>query len=394
MALKTKVAIVGGGTAGITVAARLRNAGVDDITILEPSEWHYYQPMWTLVGGGEADVTKTRRPMSSVIPSGVNWIREAVAELAPEQNQLTTDAGNVVEYDWLVMAPGIQLDWDKIPGLRESVGGPKVVSNYSYETAPKTWEAINAFRGGNAVFTHPATPIKCGGAPQKIMYLADDAFRRNGVRDKSTITFANAGAATFSVPHYAAALDKVIDRKGIERLYQHDLVSLDVDAGKATFRNVTNGEEKVLDFDLIHVTPPMSAPDFVKESALAGEGGWIDVDKHTTQHVRFSNVFALGDASNLPTSKTGAAVRKQAPALVASLLAEMNHTGKKGAYDGYTSCPLVTGYGSLIMAEFDYDGNLKETFPMDQSKERRSMYLVKKYGLPAMYWNVMLKGRA
>jgi len=394
MAQRHTVVIVGGGSAGITVAARLRNRGVKDILIIEPAEWHYYQPLWTLVGAGEAKAEKTRRPMASVMPKGITWIQDAADSIDPDAKTVTTSDGSSIGYDYLVMAPGIQIDWDKIPGLRDALGSKTVASNYSYETAPKTWEALQAFTGGTAIFTHPATPIKCGGAPQKIMYLADDAFRRQSVRDEARIVFANAGAKTFSVPKYADALDKVIDRKGIERLYEHDLVALDASGQKARFKNVRTGDETVLDYDLIHVTPPMSAPDFVKRSPLANATGWVDVDKNTLQHVRYPSVFGIGDASSLPTSKTGAAVRKQAPALVRSLLNEMGGSKPVGNYNGYTSCPVVTGYGSLILAEFDYDGNPQETFPIDQSKERRSMYLMKKHGLPLLYWNAMLKGRA
>ena len=226
------------------------------------------------------------------------------------------------------------------------------------------------------------------------MYLAEHHFRNRGIREQSQITFASAGGKIFGVTKYADALSKIIAERDIKTLFQHNLVAVDGANKRATFDNLATGEKVELAFDFLHVAPPMSAPDFVKKSPLANKDGWVDVDKHTTRHNFFPNVFSVGDASSLPTSKTGAAVRKQAPVLVSHLVADYRGKASTASYDGYTSCPLVTGYGKLILAEFDYDGNPAETFPIDQGKERYSMYLLKKHGLPALYWHGMLKGMA
>jgi sulfide:quinone oxidoreductase len=393
--VRHQVVIVGGGTAGITVAARLRRTGTPlDIVIIEPSTKHYYQPLWTLVGGGVFPKEASEREEAHLIPTGVTWMRDAVTEFDPEHNAVVTREGKRVSYDFLVVAPGIQIDWDKVKGLPEAIGRDGVCSNYAYEYVSYTWECIQHFSGGNAIFTMPNTPIKCGGAPQKIMYLADDYFRRSGVRTRSRVIFASAGSSIFAVKKYATALNRVIARKGIDTLYQHNLIEVRPQQKEAVFERLDTHEQVVLPYDLLHVTPPMSAPDVIKRSPLASEAGWVEVDKHTLQHVRYANVFSLGDASSLPTSKTGAAIRKQAPVVVTNLLAAMHGQPLPAKYDGYTSCPLVTGYGRLILAEFDYDLQPQETFPFDQSKERYSMYLLKKYGLPALYWHGMMKGWA
>jgi sulfide:quinone oxidoreductase len=269
-----------------------------------------------------------------------------------------------------------------------------VVSNYSYDSVDKTWEALRAFKGGTAIFTQPNTPIKCGGAPQKIAYLADDQCRRAGVRDRSEVIFATAGTSLFAVPKYRATLDRVASRRGIDVRFQHNLVELRPDTREAVFDLLATGDRVVLHYDLIHVTPPMSAPDFIKRSPLANEAGWAAVDKETLQSPAFPNVFALGDASSLPTSKTGAAIRKQSPVVVKNLVAAIEGKPAIARYDGYTACPVVTGYGKLVLAEFDYTQQPRETFPFDQAKERRSMYYLKAYALPALYWNAILKGRA
>lgn len=388
------ILIVGGGTGGLAVAARLRSLpNPPDVAIVEPSEKHYYQPLWTLVGAGVFDKEITVRNEADFIPDGATWIRDSVARFEPRQNAIVTAGGQRITYDQLIVALGIQLDWHKIRGLEGNLGQDGIVSNYSYEVVDRTWQALQSFDGGNAIFTFPSTPVKCAGAPQKIMYLADDHLRKRGVRERSRVMFASAGGAIFGVKHYAKTLEKVIARKGIETLFKHDLVEVRADSKEAVFRRTDTNEEVVLPYGLLHVVPPQSAPDVIKQSELASDAGWVDVHKHTLQHVRFPNVFSLGDASSLPTSRTGAAIRKQAPVLVDNLLALRKGEPLRAQYDGYASCPLVTGYGKLVLAEFDYEGRPAESFPFDQSRERYSMYALKAYGLPEMYWNGMLRGR-
>ena len=390
-----QVLILGGGTGGISVAARLAKHREFDVAVVEPSREHYYQPLWTLVGGGDARFADTERREADLIPPGVTWIQEAVTEIHAAKNRVKLSSGRQVTYDQLVVALGIKLDWDAIPGLAGAVGTRQVCSNYSREHVEYTWETIQAFRGGKALFTHPSSPIKCGGAPQKIMYLADDAFRRKGLAENVyDIHFHIALPFSFAVKRYADTLDKVMERRGITPHYRHELVELRPDEKQAVFEHLDTKERTVQDYDMIHVTPHMCAPDVIRSSDIADEAGWVDVDKHILRNPRHPNVWSLGDCSSLPTSKTGAAIRKQAPALAANLLAVLRGAAPTATYDGYTSCPLVTGYGKLVLAEFDYDKNPKETFPFDQSKERWSMYQLKKHMLPKLYWSGMLKGRA
>lgn len=393
-----QILIIGGGNAGISTAAKLlRKNEKLDIAIVDPADKHYYQPAWTLVGSGVFDIRKTERNEADVMPKGVTWIKNKVISFQPEANTVQLDNGETVGYQYLVVAAGIQLNWDEIKGLKETLGKNNVCSNYSFTQAPYTFECLKNFKGGKAIFHNPHTPVKCGGAPHKIMYMAADYFRKHGVLGKADIQYWSGAGKLFAVPKYEKTLLKVCERADVKLHFMVKLTAIDGPAKKAFFTGI--GEQNKdqpyeVDFDMIHVTPPQSAPDFIRNSPLANAAGWVDVDKHSLQHVRYANIFSLGDSSGLPTSKTGAAIRKQAPVLVDNLLAAMEGKQLTASYNGYTSCPLVTGFGKLVLAEFDYDGKPQETFPFDQSKERWSMYILKRYVLPWLYWARILPGKA
>lgn len=388
--------VIGGGTAGISVAARLcRALDEPDIAIIEPSATHYYQPLWTLVGGGVVDREASARPMADLIPDGAEWIQAGVTELMPDENGLLLSDGRTITYDHLVVAPGLAVRWDKIEGLEGRVGSDGICSNYAYDQCEGTWETIKSFEGGTALFTMPPPPIKCAGAPQKIMYLADDTFRKAGIRDRSRVVYAAGTPGIFAVKKYARTLDQVIERRQIETLYQHRLTAIRPDDREAIFTDAVSDNEIVIEYDMIHVTPPQGPLEFTAGSPLANEDGWVEVDRTTLRHPRYPNVFSLGDASSLPTSKTGAAIRAQAPVLAENLVAVIAGKEPTAGYDGYTACPVVTGYGRLVMAEFDYDLNPKPSYPLfDSGKERWSMYQFKRHLLPRFYWHGMLRGRA
>ena len=412
------VVVIGAGTGGIMTAAQIKNQKRDaSIAIVDPAETHYYQPAWTLVGAGAYDYNKTGRPMSSVIPRGCDWVKDAVTTIDADNSKVNTANSGELSYDILVAAPGIQIDVDGIPGLKEGLEAGVVCSNYT--DPKKTWELVQKFKGGNAVFTQPTTPIKCGGAPQKIMYLADDHWARTGVKSDTNVIFATPGSVIFGVPDFAKTLTKVLQRKNIHFKPFYAISKIDVANKEVHFTNAKPGENHcivnegnglnertegdsayVIPFDLLHLAPPQSAPDFIKNSPLSNgtPGGWIDVDINTLQHNKYSNVFAVGDAAALPTAKTGAAIRKQAPVVAGNVVAMLNSNKIIDAqYEGYSSCPLVTGYGKMVLAEFKYN-NVRDSDPflskfVDTTKENYSMWILKKFGLPYMYWNRMMKGK-
>jgi len=392
-----KFVVLGGGTGGLAIASHLSRKFPHQVAVIEPAENHYYQPMWTLVGAGIKNFDQTVKPMASVMPANSKWIKEKVTEILPDQTIVKTNTGKKVHYDVLVVALGLQLDFHKIPGLPEALGTEGVGCNYSANTVKDTFKALQSFKGGNAFFTVPATPVKCLGAPQKIMYLAEEIFRNNNVRDKANVIFKTPGGVLFAVEKYRNALLKVCKERDIQIDLFKNLIHIDPATKKATFEHVndTNTPKKTeeLDYNFIHVTPPMGPVDMLKSSEIVDAAGFVDVKPDTLQHVKYPNIFSLGDCSSIPISKTAAAVSAQSEIVRKNLDSYVNGKELTAKYTGYTSCPLVTSHNTCILAEFDYTGQPRETFPVDQSKERHSMYYMKAVAMPEIYWNFLIKGR-
>lgn len=399
-----RILIVGGGTAGIWTAARLKKEDKSlDIALVEPSEDHWYQPAFTLVGAGTYNKEDARRNTADLIPKGVHWIKDKATEFDPESNSVTTENNGTITYDYLVVATGIVYDFSLIEGLQEAFDKKVVCSNYT--DPDQTWENIKAFRGGNAVFTQPTTPIKCGGAPQKIMYLMCDYLGKTGLNKKSNVTFATPGSVIFGVKEVKETLMQVVDRYDINLRFFHAPVKIDADKKIAYFKNIDPDHPSKKDnlieipFDFLHLAPPQKAPEVVSKSKLANAEGWVDCDAHTLQHKKYENVFGIGDSAGIPNAKTGSAIRKEVPVVVENLLKMISgYEADNNGYNGYSACPLVTAYDKMVLAEFDYNNNftpdpkLKAIGIRDSSKEHWRLWLLKKYGLPYMYWNRMITG--
>ena len=328
-----------------------------------------------------------------LIPKDCDWIRDAVTNFDPEKSKLSTKQSGKFSYEYLIITVGLQINWTDIKGLSRNLGKKGICSNYSYKSVESTWENIRNLSKGTALFSQPASPIKGDGAPQEITYLAEDYFRLSGQTNQINVKFFSGMPDIFPVKKYAEKLNSLCDQRGIQKTFLHDLVEVDADNKVAIFKDLDSNELNSVEYDFLHVTPKMSPPDFIKKSLLSTEAGWVDVDKDTMQHNHFDNVFSCGDCSSLPTSKTAAAIRAQVPIMVRNILSARDGLPLVDYYNGYTSCSIVTGYGRSMLAEFDYDLSLRETLPFDQSNERMSMYILKKYIMPKLYWHGMLKGR-
>lgn len=397
---RSTIVIVGGGAAGLATAASLMHRRPDlKITVVEPSETHVYQPGWTLVGAGVFRAQQTLRAMAGVVPEDVTWLKASVAAFEPGQNQIVLSTGKRLSYDGLVVAPGLKIDLDAVPGLRNGLGRRGVTSNYMIDYAPYTWQLVSNLDGGDALFTQPKGPFKCAGAPQKAMYLSCDAWRRRGSLGAFDVSFHTPGTAIFGVKDFVPALEACVERYGIDLYFREHLIAVDADEQIATFEVETmNGATSTIErpFDMLHVCPPQAPMDFVKDSPLANADGWVDVDQYTLQHPRYSNVFSLGDACGAPNAKTAAAARKQAPVVAVNLLAALDGGPVRATYNGYGSCPLITQRGKALLAEFSYGGALDPSFPTwlaNGRKPSRFAWWLKTKAMPHIYFDLMLKGR-
>lgn len=393
------VLIVGAGAAGISVASSLLSRDKKlSMALIDPAHTHYYQPGFTMIGGGVFTEDQVRRPMKSLIPDGVKWISSAVSAFEPDQNHVLLDDGSRVNYRRMVVCPGIKLNWDGIEGLSRTLGRNGVTSNYRADLAPYTWKLVSQMSAGKALFTQPPMPIKCAGAPQKALYLSCDHWLRHGLTDSIETHFFNAGAVLFGVKDYVPALQSYIDKYKTKVHYSHKLVKVDGDNKLAWFEATdSNGVTSTVetDFDMLHVCPPQTAPDFIRCSQLADAAGWIDVDPATLQHKRYKNIWALGDATNTSNAKTAAAVRVQAPVVAANIVSDIAGLGQHYQYNGYGSCPLTVERGKIVLAEFVYGGKVQPTLPtwlLNGTKPTAMAWHMKKSMLPALYWHGMLRG--
>lgn len=394
------IVIVGAGAGGIAAAASLKTRKPDlQIAIIDPADIHYYQPGWTMVGGGIFKPEETARTMGSLIPRGVHWIKAAVAAFEPANNAIILDGCRVVKYNRLIVCPGLKLDWNKVEGLVETLGQNGVTSNYRYDLAPYTWQLVEGMTEGRAIFTQPPMPIKCAGAPQKALYLSGDAWHRRGALKNIDIRFNNAGGVLFGVKDYVPALMKYVEKYDATLNFFHNLVAIDGPSKKAWFdiaKPDTEVERVEMHFDMMHVCPPQTAPDFIRVSPLADAAGWVDVDQATLRHKTFDNVWSLGDVMNAPNAKTAAAARIQAPIVAENIVADMRGASPVAQYNGYGSCPLTVERGKIVLAEFGYGGAMLPSFPkfvIDGTKPTRAAWLLKEKMLPPVYWKGMLKGR-
>jgi sulfide:quinone oxidoreductase len=393
-----KVLVIGGGNAGISLAARLRRYGVSDIAVVEPSSRHLFQPLFSHIGGGTAEASEAVRPQSSVMPKGVTWIQDSAVDIQPESNAVALASGAQLSYGHVVVCPGLQLDWDKVPGLGESMESPHGSSNYVYELASKTWTLLSGLRRGTVVFTMPSGPVKCGGAAQKPMYLACDYWRQQGVLKDIRVVLVVPTPTVYGVPGVDEELNRKIAEYGIELRCNSELVGVDANVRTALVRDLLTGATESLPYDVLHAVPPQSAPDWLKATVLpaAGDdGGFVEVDPETLRHLRYPNVWSLGDAAGTRNSKAGAALRKQTSVLAKNLKSVLRGGNPQAKYNGYSACPFTVSRSTVVFAEFDDQYRPMPSIPkVHVAKERHSTWVLERDLFPGIYWNLILKGRA
>ena len=435
-----KIVIVGGGAGGIMATVRLRSAAPNaDITIIAPNEIHLYQPGQVFMGAGLLEESDIQKNNADFIPDDVNWIKDEVTSFDPENNVLRTAKNGAVSYDYLVVATGIAADYEAIEGMSEDLVGKDGITsvylnNFVEGTAKggtATWAWFKELREAatnaspekpiNVICTQPDTAIKCGGAPQKVLYLSDDYLRGNGpdggedVSMNASFSFCKKGKTLFGLPEYNKVLTEEVSPMygNIDNKYNHVLRKIDSEAKIATFEyiyevkgdydedleeyDVTEHRKMVeLNYDFIHIVPPMKPVDAVANSMLGWQKGtakgWLECDQNTLQHRRFENVFGIGDILGTTIGKTGGSARHHGPILVDNLISVIEGKKPKAQFDGYTVCPLKTEYGKIMLAEFNYDG-VAPSFPvMDPSRPRWMWWAFDLHMLKTMYWQLMMRG--
>lgn len=398
MAAQHEVVIIGGGNAGISLAARLQRYGVKDVAVIEPKDHHLYQPLFSHIAGGRAQAQEAIRSQESVMPQGVTWIHDAAAGIDAAANTVTLASGSTVAYGQLVVCPGLQYDWDAVPGLAEAVHSPSGASHYEFELASKAWTLLRSMTSGTAVFTMPAGPIKCGGAAQKPMYLACDYWREQGLLDRIRVVMVQPYPTVFGVPEVDRELDRKIAEYGIELRTNSELVGVDAAGQTATIRDLAAGTVENLHYDVLNAVPPQSAPDWLKATDLpaAGDtGGFVEVDWQTLRHLRYPNVWSLGDAAGTTNSKSGGALRKQTKVVAKNLVAARKGKRLPAKYNGYSVCPFTVSRATVVFAEFDDRYRPMPTIPRVPTwNESKLSWVVDRDLFPKIYWNLILKGRA
>ncbi|MFA7082940.1 MAG: FAD/NAD(P)-binding oxidoreductase [Arcobacteraceae bacterium] len=433
--VKAKIVIVGGGLAGVATASRLTSSlSNPDITIIEPNPKSVsYQPGNTLIAAGVYNKSDIMYDTKDYLPKGIKHIADFAVEFDPDNNKLTTKSGEVITYDFLIIATGLKLDFGSIKGLESieetyTVGDSSQILNtfgnsgacsiYTVDGAVATWnnmqKFVNEAKAGKKVkglFTDPKTAIKCGGAPKKIMYLTHARLVEAGARANTELLLNSSGGKMFGIPEYHDAILEQFKVRDFKWNYAHSLTAVDLANKTATFERswkekgeydedleeytmVTKTEDLDFDFDFLHITPPMKAPDEIGNSPLGSAKGWVPVDKESLQHVKYANVFAIGDIAAVPMGKTGGSVRKQYKALVDNILSAMEGKPLTSKYDGYTVCPLITDLGKVMLAEFDWSGKPTPSFPLDPTQERYIWWLLKVYMLKPMTMHGLLSGKA
>ncbi|WP_234967743.1 NAD(P)/FAD-dependent oxidoreductase [Pontibaca methylaminivorans] len=400
---KARIVIAGAGAAGLSLASRLRRQMPQaTLTLIDEKTEHHFQPGFTLIGAGlwqPGDVTFRN---ADFVPRGVEWITEPVAGFDPEANTVVTGSGRRIGYDFLMVATGLKLDYASIEGMETGlIGREGIASIYAGpEAAAASWRVIDAFvdSGGTGLFSRPLTEMKCAGAPLKITFIVDDLARRRNRRDAVDLIYNAHNPTVFAVPPVNERVEYLFAGRGIVVNHDRVLSAIDPAARRASYD--TPEGTVTMDYDFIHVVPPMRAPDAVRDSPLPWQDGplaadgWVEADRATLRHPRYANVFALGDVAGVPRGKTAASVKLQVPVVAENLVAETMGREPLAAFDGYTSCPLITRYGRAMLIEFDYEDNLVPSFPfIDPLEELWVSWLIEEKGLKGAY-RAMLRGRA
>lgn len=388
-----QVVVVGGGNGGLSVAGRLRRAGVTDIAVVEPSQTHYYKPLFSHIAGGTARASEAVRPQADMMPDGVEWIPDAVNAVDPQNRRVHLASGDTLRYDQLILSPGIRNDWDAVPGLDEAMNSPHGASNYDFALARKASQLLRSMRSGTVVFVQAPGPASCAGAAQKPMYQACAYWRAMNVLHDIHVVLLVPSPTIFGIPEIDAELQRSIDEYDIDVRTGTVLHEVDPDERTIVFGS-DEGERQQLRYDLLMVEPPQKAPEWIRASGLADDAGFVAVDPRTLRSTTYPDIWALGDAAGTANSKSGGALRKQTKVLAENLRAVVDGRDPTSAYDGYGVCPFTVSRSTAVFAEFDDQLRLMPSLWRSSYRESRMNWIIDRQIFPQVYWHMILQGRA
>lgn len=387
------VVVVGGGNAGISLAARLRRDGCRDVAVVEPKTVHEYRPLLSFVAGGTATLEDLRRPQADVVPPGCRWYADRVTAVQPEQRLVRLAGGRELTYGDLVLCPGSHVDWDAVPGAAAAVRTSSAATSYLPELAPRTWEMLSTTTSGRVVFAISTRHVPCAPVGMKPLFMAADHWRRTGVLDGIDIELLVEGPVLVGQPRADRELRAVAREYGVVVRTGTTVDAVDAETRTLSLSTPDGADE--LAYDVLYLAPPHRAHGWVARSGLADadSDGFVAVDPQTLQHVAHPRVWGLGDAATVGTMPSGGALRRQVPVVAHNIRAR--RTGRPWRrYDGYTVAPVATSRSRLLLAEFDRTGKAEPTFPFpDLVRPRRSVLLFDRYLEKHVYWRRLLRGR-
>ncbi len=385
---------MGGGNAGISLAARLIRDGVQDVTIVAPQPVHRYKPLLNYVGGGQATMADLERPMADVIPGGCRWVRDSVEAVDPAAMTVHTRGAGTLRCSTLVLCPGLGEDWDATPGLQSAYADGWAASTYVPGSAPQVWPRLSSLRGGSVVFTVPPEPASCGPTALKPLLMACDHWQRSGVLSSLEVRLVLPGTTATGVPRADEILERTFASYGIEVLRETRIERVDWDVHALTVASGT-GRRLLEDVAFAHAVPHYRAPGWIADAGLAAEPapGLVDIDPHTLRARGHESIWAIGDAADVATRPSGGALRPQVDILARNIAAARNGKPMQ-RYDGYTVVPITLSRRKLMLVEVDRDGRSSPSVPfVDPVRPRRVTWLVDRYVLPVLYFRRILRGR-
>ncbi len=392
-----KILILGGGTGGTIMANKLRSI-LDrsewEITLVDQYKTHYYQPGFLFIPFGIYNKNDVIKPKSDFFPPGVNVIFSEIDLIEGDKNQVKLGNGKILNYDFMILATGTQTRPDETPGLKEELWYKNIFDFYTIEGAVALREFIKTWEGGHLVMNIAEIPFKCPVAPLEFVFLADAYFHKVGIRDKIDITYVTPLPGAFTKPQATKMLSGLLEEKNIRVIPEFYLEKVDNKEKK-----IISYDGQEVTFDLLTIVPVNMGNDLIERSGMGDDLNFVPTDKHTLRSEKYENIFVLGDASDIPTSKAGSVVHFAAEVLLENLLSAINGRPLNAKFDGHANCYIETGFGKGSIIDFNYDTEpLPGTFPLPGVGPFGLLQNTKfnHYGKVIfrwIYWHILLKGK-